>query len=301
MGYLRTHWQGQQSLAWSFWINFALLFVLISLLAQLISPPFVERAPVFLLFAGAYIFLGCLAVFPWQLIGLLRACDRYLADNRKTGWAAAIQRVTIIQGAMVASLAVSLVTIFSLIQEGIHLSSPKQPALADGPGYVIEVTAGGRLLHLEGNFETGLTRNLRALLEKNHGIEGIVLSSDGGRVFEARGAARLIGEHQLETYVYDMCRSACTTAFIAGVKRYLGENGRLGFHQYRLQSVLPTIDVAAEQEKDRAFFQANGVATALLDKVFAEPHESMWYPDMDELLEAKVVHRIVADETRQIR
>ncbi len=300
MGYLRTHWLGQQSLAWSFWINFVLLFLIVSLLAQLISPPFVERVPVFLFFAGAYLLLGCLAVFPWQLVGLLRACDRHLSDNRKTGWAAAVQRVTIIQGAMVASLAVVLVTVFSLIQEGIHLSFPERPMVADGPGYAFEMMADGRRLRLEGNFETGLTRDLRALIKENQGIEAIILNSDGGRVFEARGAARLIGEHQLETYVYDVCRSACTTAFIAGTKRYLGQNGRLGFHQYRLQSVLPAIDVTAEQEKDRAFFQANGVAPAFLDKVFAEPHDSMWYPDMNELLGAKAVHRIVVD-SRQDR
>jgi len=297
MGYLRAHWLGQQTLVWSFWINLAVPFLVINALAQFIRPPYVEETSTFALLAGAYLILGCLAVYPWQLVGVMRACDRYLVDNRDTAWTRAIQRVTAIQGAMTASLAVIVVTMFSLVQHGINLYGPSHLSASDeGPGYTIEFVAERNLISFKGNFETGLSSDLKKLLVERHDIRGIILNSDGGRVFEARGVAKLIREHQLETYVYDMCRSACTTAFIAGMKRYLGKNGRLGFHRYRLRSVLPAIDVAAEQEKDRAFYQAQGVAPTLLSRIFNEPYESMWYPEVEELLRTKVVHQITHTE-----
>lgn len=299
MGYLRAHWLGQQTLVWSFWINFAFPFLLINALAQIICPPYVERTSIFALLAGIYLILGCLAVYPWQLVGLIRACDRYLDDNRNTAWTTAIQWVTVIQGAIVASLLVIVVTVFSLVQNGIDLYAPSHPSAADGgPGYSIELIAEGSLIRFEGNFETGLSSDLKKLLAEKHDVRGIVLNSDGGRVFEARGVAKLIREHQLETYVYGMCRSACTTAFIAGKRRYLGEGGSLGFHRYRLRSVLPVIDVTAEQEKDRVFYQAQGVAPTLLSRIFAAPYESMWYPEIKELLDAKVVHQIAHTEAK---
>lgn len=297
MGYLRAHWLGQQTLVWSFWINLAVPFLVINALAQFIRPPYVERTSTFALLAGTYLILGCLAVYPWQLVGVMRACDRYLVDNRGTAWTTAIQRVTAIQGAITASLAVIVVTVFSLVQIGINWYGPSHPSVSDeGPGYTIEFIAEGNLIRFEGNFETGLSSDLKKLLAEKHDVRGIVLNSDGGRVFEARGVAKLIREHQLETYVYGMCRSACTTAFIAGMRRYLGEDGRLGFHSYRLRTVLPAIDVAAEQEKDRALYQAQGVAPTLLSRIFDAPHESMWYPEVKELLRAKVVHQIAHTE-----
>ena len=295
MDYLRSHWQGKQPLARSFWVNFALLFLMISGLAQLIYLPIIDQIAAFMLLTGAYIFIGCLLVYPWQLIGLIRACDRYLADNRGTGWTGAVQRVTAIQGAMIASLMVTGVTWFALLQHGVglHALNHKNKTAASDRPYMIEIKKNGHLIQIDGEFAPGLSKNLEKLLKDHADVKGIILKSDGGRVYEARGVARLISEHQLETHVYDHCRSACTTAFIAGSKRYLGVDGRLGFHRYLLQSVLPKIDVATEQEKDRAFFRARGVEPVFLEKLFSTPHDSIWHPDVDELLQSNVVHEMV--------
>lgn len=339
MGYLRAHWLGQQPLAWSFWINFALPFLLMILVANWLSPPLVERVSTFALLAGSYFILVCLGIYSWQLVGLMRACDRYLDDHRNATWTSAIQRVTVVQGAMIASFLVIAITTISLVLDGVSLyvqrsdtadpkidlaagysirlerfrgslarcqpslppNHPQYPTIAGGwtgekAGSTCKGDASGddsQLIHIDGNFEIGLSNDLKQLLTNNEGIEGIVLNSRGGRVFEARAVAKQIRERGSKTYVFEDCLSACTTAFIAGKRRYLAEGARLGFHGYRLQSVLPTIDVDEEQEKDLAFYRAQGVAPAWLDKIFSEPHESIWFPDQQELVGAGVVHRII--------
>lgn len=296
MDYLRAHWRGRQSLARSFWINFALPFALASALMHMTASAYIERVSIFAIAAGAYLIIGCLIVYPWQIVGLLRACDRYLIASRETRWTAAVQRVTVIQGTMIASLIAVFVTLFSLAQHGIGLQAETDPPSAGEPAYAVELVEGGRMVHVKGIFDVGLTNDLKTVLRDNPDIEGIILESDGGRVFEARGVARLIDERELDTCVYSFCRSACTTAFIAGRHRYLGDDGRLGFHRYRLQAMTPGIDVAAEQEKDRAFFRAQGVAPALLDELFQKPHDEMWHPSVEELLEGRVVHRIIGTD-----
>jgi hypothetical protein len=293
-GYLRTHWAGRQALAWSFWINFVLLFAAIILIEPAIRPDAADRTWWSIAAAIAYLIVGHLLIYPWQVVGVLRACSRRLQGGGDS------VMVTAAQGAIVVSVVAALLTMSTTLHS--ILATPPRPAperaLAElesrVPDYQIELLAGRSLISIDGGFDVGLTRDLETLLQREPAVQGVVLNSDGGRIYEARGVARLIRKHHLRTYVYRMCQSACTTAFIAGQERYLGEQGRLGFHQYRLlQARHPFIDPKAEEEKDRAFYQAQGIAPALLARVFATPHSSMWYPDPAELLQANVIHRLV--------
>lgn len=296
MDYLRTHWVGRQAFSWSFWVNFVLLCALINLAEPFILPSVSDRSWNSIVPAIAYLIVGHLLIYPWQVVGLMRACNRHL---KQTGDPFI---VTVAQLAIGVSLIMGSMTMWTSLQS-IFGTPPKTKlelarlaVEARIPGYEIELVAEGFMVRVEGEIANGLTRDLGELLASEPEVRGIVLKSDGGRIFEARGVARLIGERGLATYVYDTCQSACTTAFIAGSKRHLGELGRLGFHQYRLQTIQPFVNVAKEQEKDLAFFRSQGVAPDLLARVFETPHDSMWYPTRDELLAADVIHQIVPHE-----
>ena len=242
--------------------------------------------------AIVYLIFGHLVIYPWQVIGLVRACNQHLKQSSDSAI------VTGAQLSIAASVIVGLVTVTNTIQSILGATSETTPAMveAPNPAYKIEFLAEHSLIRLDGEFANGLTRNLKQLIIERPGIRGIILNSDGGRIFEARGVAKVIGERRLATYVYDICQSACTTAFIAGSPRRLGEQGRLGFHRYRLKSVYPFIDVAEEQEKDRAFYRAQGIAPDLLARIFETPHDTMWYPTQEELLSAKVIDEVVPHE-----
>lgn len=149
-----------------------------------------------------------------------------------------------------------------------------------------------RTVFLRGDFDHGVTKDLEAVVRQYPGITGIVLTSRGGTPFEGRGVARVILEHRLDTFVVTACYSACTIAFIAGKRRTLAPEGRLGFHQYGLEGrcQVPFADIEKQQKIDLVFFGAQGVGSEFLAKVYASPSSEIWQPSSDELIGAGVVH-----------
>jgi len=296
LDYVRAHWVGRQALAWSFWVNFALLCVVVNLVEPFIRPEASTPSWPAIIIAIAYLIVGHLIIYPWQIVGLVRACNLHLKQSSDSAI------VTGAQLAIGASVIAGLVTMATTVQSIVQATSDGEPDLvkldtdAAAQAYKLELIADHSVIRIDGEFALGLTRDLEALLLQGSNIRGIVLNSDGGRIFEARGVARLIVERQLATYVYRMCQSACTTAFIAGSTRHLGEQGRLGFHQYRLKAIYPFIDATKEQEKDRAFYRSQGITSDILTRIFKTPHDSMWYPTQEELLSAQVVDEIVPHE-----
>ena len=139
---------------------------------------------------------------------------------------------------------------------------------------------------------TGFSEAVTPASTEAAGIEAIILNSNGGRVFEARGVAKQVRERDLDTYVSGHCRSACTIAFIAGKVRKLGSDAKLGFHSYRLEAALAFVDPLEEQAKDRAVFLAQGIDSDFVERAFSTPHDAMWHPDADHLLRAGVIHEL---------
>lgn len=164
-----------------------------------------------------------------------------------------------------------------------------------GKKYNLALGNSGKLLWLDGSIEIGLSTDLERLLKEHPGIEGVVLNSNGGHVYEARGIAKVIRKYELDTYVFDECKSACTTVFISGETRVMGDRAELGFHQYWIEMRFPSpnTDPRSEQDKDRVYYSDRDIDEAFLQKVFDTPHYGIWVPDRGELMKSRVVHRIV--------
>jgi hypothetical protein len=193
-----------------------------------------------------------------------------------------------------AAAAVALVALW--------LAGTRAPALAEMPAprdpYQIERSADGRSVVLAGVIDFGATRRMRELLEGSPGIRLIRLESPGGRVAEARGLARLIERHGLDTVAEGDCTSVCTLVFVSGQKRHLPPGARLGFHRYAMLGPLAVMmrDPARELEKDFDTFRRRAVPESFLDAVRATPHDAMWYPGAAELVQANVVDVLAAAE-----
>ena len=80
-------------------------------------------------------------------------------------------------------------------------------------------------------------------------------------------------------------------AFIGGVNRRLAQGAKLGFHQYRIDASydVPFANPKAEEAKDRALFEQAGVSMWFQERMFLTETNSMWFPTMDELQNARVV------------
>ena len=64
----------------------------------------------------------------------------------------------------------------------------------------------------------------------------------------------------------------------------------MGFHQYTTGSeyIDTLVDMEEVQAKDLLFFQQQGVKSEFIDKLFNTQPEDLWYPTVDEMLDAGV-------------
>ncbi len=293
MRYIRDHWRGNHSLHWSLWVNLVLVRVIIFYADRFTLPPYLIERPEAILATIVFMTICHGAIYPWQVIGLLRASERQSLGINSGIW----QWVSYI--AIVISFLFTLVSLFSAYQtlsvgqfagdEGISLEQ------ARANQYTLRLSTDDTLVHVEGTFALGITEKLEALLDRYPGVTGIVLHSDGGHIYEGRGAGYLIKRRRLNTYVLNVCKSACTTAFIGGRQRFIGTKARLGFHQYGLEQryVMPRMDLEGEQEKDISFYRQQHISEDFLARAFKALHTDIWFPSATELLQAGVVHKIV--------
>ncbi len=298
MDYIRDHWRGTQTLLRSFWINLFALRIVILFFERFSHPPLLQKSTMAIVLTVIYFVLFQMVVFGWQARGLIRACDRYRSAI----------------GSSITVLAAQLGLVISLIITGVYEFGAFQSLFADPrrmeinkrtkipssiADYTLVLGDDGKRIYLSGGFRIGITSTLTALLDQHPGVTGIVLSSDGGRVAEGRGLARLFGSRKLDTYVFETCKSACTTAFIGGASRYLGVNGKLGFHQFSMAGSVyqPYLDPQEEQRAELEFYAAQKIDRGFLDKVFQASPRDIWFPGERELLAAGVVHHIgIVDE-----
>lgn len=286
--YFQKHWRGELSLPVSFWVNLFLVNVFLNFfIAWLGHDIFIKNPVILARFFTISCALELLFIYPWQIIGLWRSCKRYIRISGKTFWARAVQ-VLIILG-IVATLG-NLNLNWSLYKGNYHLAFIRD----EFANYTLKLEKNNTLLHLQGNLGFGVSKEVSKILKNNPGIEGIILDSSGGRIYEGRKLAKLITKYSLNTYSLEGCYSAATISFIAGEKRFLGIGANLAYHQYQNQEGFDSsISLKAEQSKDILFFQQQGVKDEFTKKMFNTPSNDFWYPTIDEMINANVIHGTV--------
>ena len=155
-------------------------------------------------------------------------------------------------------------------------------------------------LHVTGIMEIGILPAFREMLAKHPDSIAVAFNSNGGNIYQARGLARLIMLNGLDTYVDEDCYSACTIAYVAGKSRYMSPNGRLGFHQYSMNSRMLNhrIDIKKEQARDLSFFKSRIPGGMFIDQIFSSESAELWVPKQKDLLASGVIHAIVVDSER---
>lgn len=290
--YIVDHWYGRHGFAWSFWFNLVLLRILVFLAQDWWSPAKGSdySAHYALVIALAIFFHGFF--FVWQLAGVLRAYEAYIRAKGSMGnvWGAQL-------GALIASWFTAIYALNSW-QMTLPVADDKnfQARLeAERAGkYSIVPSADGLTLALTGSIEMGISQQLATKLTQNPNVRTIILTSLGGNIYEARGLSKIIREKGLDTLVESQCSSSCTTVFIGGITRRLMPNARLGFHQYWIDATYMVLnaDPSAEQERDRVLFAASNVKPWFLTRMFESSSNEMWFPEIEDLLDAGVVtHR----------
>lgn len=215
----------------------------------------------------------------WQVMGGVRTLRAEL--GRSGGIIPAILLLL----AMLWLVASFLITVADFRASQVEVSPPVFET------HKLEMQDEGRVVLISGPLDFARNTALKELVAEKAGIERVLLDSDGGSVIAGRALAHTIAQNGLSTRVEGRCYSACTLAFIAGVSRQLGPEGQLGFHAYRYENQfqLATLDPEAEQQKDRAFFRAQGLSPAFVSRVFDAPADEIWVPTRAELIQAGIL------------
>ncbi len=293
MRYIVDHWHGRHPVSRAFWINFAALRVLLQAVQPLFQSPYLDDPALALLTTTGFAFVAHFIIFPWQVVGVIRSGSQHL---RNYGSMAIVWGMQL--GLLLSTWAVlwSLLSAwYSLLPEEELFSTRMDREHASK--YSLTLDEKGETIVFKGLVELGSSKRFAAMMRETTGVKRLILQSDGGNIYEARGIARLVKAHRLTTVVHNDCSSACTTIFIAGERRLISKTSRLGFHQYRLDAnyPIPNVDPEKEQQKERQFYQSQSVKNEFLDRIFTAGAENIWYPSTSELVDGGVVHALIAD------
>ena len=287
-GWIARHWKGQLSLAKSYWLVGVLLsFALVGAthaLGYLMANA--NLSPVTGGIVGSSTILTMIAIVVWQLVGIWRSAGNHMRATKRRFWAI-LARIAVVVG-VARALAEFTVVTGPLLSESLKQASGRD----DTPAHALRILRSGTEVELAGGMPFGTADALSRLLDAAPAVTVVHLNSSGGRETEGYQLYKLIRERRLATYTASNCVSACTIAFLGGTDRLLSTNARLGFHSLSIggidQTHLPEIN-----NDLRSWLASRGVPTWFVDRALSTPAASMWYPEVNELISAKIVTRVV--------
>jgi ATP-dependent protease ClpP protease subunit len=293
VSYIKKHWDGDFSLAISFWVNLVLLGFALRAIDIVLSQPTLIESPVSQARAALIFLTVSLAViYPWQIIGTWRAADNHVEKTKKGRWAMAAKIMITIGVVSTFGNVASALPVYKSLYELATIQD-------EFSNYSIEVVDDGKVIHFTGGMGFGASEDIERTISTHSNVEGIILDSNGGRIYEGRKFSEIIRENRLNTYTIKGCKSACGTAFISGNKRYLASGANLGFHQYssaEWEEDQP-MSMMMEQELDLALFREKGISESFLNRLFNAESNDMWYPTIQEMKEAGVIHGVIEPST----
>lgn len=276
-----THWRGEHGLLYAAFGSGGIV-LLIGLALTLIPLPedFTEHYQIHSLIA-LLIIVSYVLLQVWWGVGLWRSTHRWFAAER-----------SLLVGIVTAAIAMTtiLYTLGNLGDRDEFFTAMSYATfvadLDDKPE--VTVTADGRRLLMEGEMGIGTTLRVRRLLDRHMSIEGIELSSPGGRVVEGFALARLIELRGLDTYMRRSCESACVLAFAGGRQRLVAPSAHFGLHRSGLSWRRADEGLNAADIEMRDYFLSRGVAADFVARGLVPPMHEMWFPRIDEVLTSKL-------------
>jgi hypothetical protein len=289
------HWRGDYSLAVSYWV-FGFLFNVAFLLSLAAVAILVEELQLLsdgtnpkIFYIGVLLFFCLIPVITiWQLVGIWRSAGFHVQRGGKRFWAGLVQ-IFVVLG--VLSNIGELNTKFN--RDLISESAKLLVGIDDTTPYAIRILPGGTEMELSGGIPFGTNNAVRKFLDAAPTIKVIHLNSIGGRLNESHDLYNTIRERKLITYTSKVCASGCTIAFLAGQKRYISGNGKLGFHSASVGVSGKGANFDAANNDFRVLLRHHNVPDSFIKKAFATLQPDMWYPSKEELLAANIIDSVV--------
>jgi hypothetical protein len=282
--YIIRHWRGHLSLPISYWINGLIIPTALSL-ALLLTLDYLARTdiglPSLALLDLAYLVFSA-ALWIWSIVGIWRSAGYHEERGGSPGWANVARALVIL--AALGAFGQSHNRFLYLLEQG-QLAFGEDP-LGDPAKMVIDPRR--KTVLLDGNITAGTAERFEKFMASHPQTTALALRSNGGRTREAERMARLISKRGLNTEARDYCMSACTLLLLAGRERTATSDARVGFHQPQFPGLTGEAQQALTSDLRELYVKA-GVDPGFLDKALSVSPQSMWFPTVDELIDAKVI------------
>lgn len=283
--FFRRHFNGDYSLARSYWVNTLLISIFAPLVGLMVLPLISENFPARYSSACALIVtaLGIVA-WCWAVSGTWASANKHVQRGGQSGWATAA-KVMIVFGVLKTFGDVGNMT--PTLQEHFRVATGEQL----GSSTTLEVRADGRSVLLSGGINDGSAEQLDRALQLAPAVTTVVFNSAGGWIREGQMLATVIRKRGLNTYVEGYCASACTIAFLAGKERAAAPSAKIGFHASRSVGTMETAPTSSETAQLRAIYNDAHLPDSFVREALDTPHDKMWHPTHDVLLAAGVFTR----------
>jgi len=278
--FILRNWRGE----YPFWTSLAVWSIAVPLLTYLVVTLWLTQwslqdTPVSRMAQGAIGFFLIGAVAIWQFVGMWRASTRERAADRWMGTRWLARSASLLVGAVGLLMLAPLPKGMS----ALYREATDQDWIGQ-QGY--DVSTEDTSLRINGYLAWGVLDKVSRALAANPEIQTVVLNSPGGHVGVGTRLYDQIRARGLDTSANELCASACTLAYLGGAHRYIGRRARLGFHAVGGDG---DNSIGAGAGKVRALFRTTGIPDDFVERVFATPFESAWYPKQSELLSANIV------------
>lgn len=285
LAFFRRHYNGDYSLARSYWVNTLLVSLFAPAVGLMLLPWLGENFPARYGSAGFLLVtaFGILA-WVWAVSGTWASANKHVRRGGKAGWATAA-KVMIVLG--IFRTIGDVGNMMPALKEHIRVATGAQL----GPSTKLEVRADGRSVLLSGGINDGSAEQLEKALLLAPSVTTVALSSDGGWIREGQLLADVIRKHKLNTYVEDHCASACTIAFLAGAERAASPTAKIGFHASRSIGSMGAAPMPGEIAQLQTIYRDAGLPDSFVREALDTPSQQMWYPSQENLLAVGVLTR----------
>lgn len=286
--YFLRHWRGELSLPFSFWVNYLILTITVSVLllftlGYINSRDFSLRV---LSIAALSVMILLCTTWLWSIVGVWRSAGKELAQNGSFIWANLALFIVL----------VSFMTMASNLTYNTFLFVNEYALIASGNDPVgeinVKVSTDGKVLIVMGEFREGSSSKIEKILGATPDVTALLLYSKGGRFLEAQRFSRIVRGRNLDTYVDGLCASACTFVFLAGRERVATTKARIGFHQPSFPGLGKDVQKAMTQVLMDEYRSA-GLPEQFIQRIGMTPPDELWFPSLDKMIASKVVTRII--------
>lgn len=147
---------------------------------------------------------------------------------------------------------------------------------------------------VDGEIGDGFADDVITLL-RNEKAVGLIISSPGGSLYEARRLGRYLRSNGLRVGVDELCTSACVDVLAGGIERYVTAGAKLGIHQSAVPKHLSSHEGGQLSVVAAALYlREMGVDDSVALAAAAVPHNKMYWISVPEALETGLATKLVS-------